>query len=128
MNILPVVSPLRALAGTPLHRRLVREGGLAPSDQVTNVAHPTLDRERVVAELKRGVARAYSPRAILSRTAFYRRRWAALEGGNPELAIRRNVFALMLQWSSGRILQLENANLERGYQDLLPHHAQELPS
>lgn len=120
MNILPVVTPLRALAGTPLHRRLARDGGLAPPDAVTNVAHATLGREQVVAELKRGVSRAYSPGAILARTAFYRRRWANLEGGSPELSIRRNIFALMLQWSSGRILARENENLARGHQDLIP--------
>ena len=120
MNILPVISPLRALAGTPLHRRLARDGGLAGPGSLTNVAHPTLGREQVVAELQRGVSRAYSPGAILARTAFYRRRWASLEGGSPELSIRRNIFALMLQWSSGRVLARENENLARGNQDLIP--------
>jgi len=120
MNILPVISPVRALAGTRLHRRLVREGGLAPRDAITNVPHPTLDREAVVAELRRGVNQAFSAGAIFRRTAFYRRRWAALPGVGAELNIRRNVFALLLQVNTGKILRAENENLARGYQDLIP--------
>ena len=120
MNILPVISPVRALAGTRLHRRLVREGGLAAPDAITNVPHPTLDRVAVVAELRGGVDRAYAAGAILRRTAFYRRRWAALPGVGAELTVRRNVFALLLQLNTGRILRAENENLARGYQDLIP--------
>ncbi len=120
-NILPVVSPLRALEGTALHDRVVQEGKLAPPDAVTNISHPTLDREAVVRELEAGVEEAYSLRAILRRTAFYRRRWRALGGADAELSIRRNIFALMLQVNSGRILAAENRNLALG-RDHLPRH------
>ena len=49
----------------------------------------------------------------------YRRRWAALEGGDMRLAMERNIYAVMLQWSISRILLRENNNLAGGRKDFL---------
>lgn len=89
LDVLPMIFPLRALPGTPLHARLRREGKLDES-RILNHVHPTLREDEVQAVLTEIRGRAYGLFRRLSRSRFYASRFA-------DDRIHKTIFSHVLQ-------------------------------
>jgi hypothetical protein len=100
LRVLPVVCPLEALPGTPLHARLEAEGRLA-TDKRINIRHPSLTDEQILGAMQSVNARAFSAGAILRRsfynTKFYGRH-AAGAGERMREKMQKTMFTIVLQF------------------------------
>ncbi len=88
-NIIPAIFPVKALPGTRLYERLIKEGKLDDS-KLVNFIHPTIRDADIFDALKRVGDRGYSTREIIRRTMFYLPKF-------PDERIHRAIFAMVLQ-------------------------------
>ncbi len=93
MHLIPVISPVKALPGTRLHRRLQADGRLDDS-RTLNYLHPAMADRDVVAIHAKVTRDGYTWPAIWDRTRFYASRW---KGEPARDAIHKTVFAWILQ-------------------------------
>jgi radical SAM superfamily enzyme YgiQ (UPF0313 family) len=89
MNVIPVITPVKALPGTRLHSRLAAEGRLDDS-RFLNVRQPGMDDDAVMAAWRNTAREAFSIREIWRRTRFYASRF-------PDERIHRTMFTWILQ-------------------------------
>lgn len=93
MDIIPVISPLKAMPGTALYERLAAEGRLDDS-RFLNVRVPGMDDAAVLAAWHRTAVEGWSWRDILRRTRFFRRAWRGDPVGD---RIHKSIFSMVLQ-------------------------------
>ena len=100
LHVLPVVCPLEALPGTPLHARLEAEGRLA-TDKRINIRHPSMTDEQILGAMQSVNARAFSAGAILRRSFYNTRfygRFASSTGERVREKMQKTMFTIMLQF------------------------------
>jgi radical SAM superfamily enzyme YgiQ (UPF0313 family) len=110
-KILPVLSPVNALAGTRLYERLEAEGRLNNKAAMTNFPHPTLTQESVISALSDIVDAGYSKKENWRRSMYYMGKFTRQNGNNLNDKIHKTIFTMVLQHNMGKILKKENANL-----------------
>lgn len=111
MNILPIISPVNALPGTRLYKRLIAEGKLDNSNSLTNLPHPTITKAEVIKALRLGVREGFSIQRNLKRTRFYQERITKENGNSPKDKIKKTIFSMILQANMPKILNREIKNL-----------------
>jgi radical SAM superfamily enzyme YgiQ (UPF0313 family) len=111
MDILPVVSPVNALPGTRLWKRLESEGKLDLGHPLTNFPHPSIAPEQLLSSLDRVVDLGYGLRQGWRRTRRATRAYARQPWNDAEGLIRLGIFAMILQFNMAKVLRRENANL-----------------
>ncbi|OHD64162.1 MAG: hypothetical protein A2176_00795 [Spirochaetes bacterium RBG_13_51_14] len=89
MRVIPVIFPVKALPGTRLHDRLLREGKLDDS-KLINFRHPGISDEDIFSAMNCVSAAGFSWMEILKRTSFYLPRFM-------DDIIHKTIFALVLQ-------------------------------
>lgn len=97
-HLLPVLSPLVALPGTPLWARLEAEGRLDTGRRL-NLVHPSLSEADILGALEEVARLAWSPAEILRRTLFYARRMGSRHEADREARARieKTTFVAVLQ-------------------------------
>lgn len=93
MHLIPMISPVKALPGTRLHRRL-KTDGLLDDSRVLNYRHPTMADDDVIAMHAQVTREGYTWPMIWDRTRFYASRW---KGESARDAIHKTIFAWILQ-------------------------------
>ncbi len=98
-NIIPVLCPLEALPGTPLHNRLMTEGRLDNNKKI-NVIHPSMTDNDILAALKDCTQKGFSLKQIYNRTQFFKRSLANISHHNnvdTRAVIEKTIFIFVLQ-------------------------------
>lgn len=97
--VIPVLCPLEALPGTPLHARLTAEGRVDPSKPI-NVVHPTMTDNAILEAMADCTRKGFSFGQNLRRTRFYAKRFARVAHDNntdTRAKIEKTVFVMVLQ-------------------------------
>ena len=112
MNIMPVFSPVHALKGTDLHRRLSEAGQLVDlSKNVTNIKNLNMTNEQVMEALIHVVDKGYSVGRIVKRTWFYLKMLKKQKQNSVNDIIHKTIFAFVTQIKMGKITRNENKRL-----------------
>ncbi|MEZ5195761.1 MAG: radical SAM protein [Bacteroidales bacterium] len=112
MNVMPVFSPVHALKGTDLHKRLSEAGRLVDlSSNVTNIKNPHMTNEEVMEALIFVVKKGYSYKQILKRTWFYAKMLRKQKQNSVNDIIHKTIFAIVTQIKMGNITRNENKRL-----------------
>jgi radical SAM superfamily enzyme YgiQ (UPF0313 family) len=111
-GILPLLSPVNALPGTRLLRRLEEEGKIDWSASLTNFPHPRMTKEEVIRALDAVRDRGYSLVERMKRTYNLRTRMARTKRYHTSELIERTLFSVVLQHQMRQIIDKENRNLE----------------
>lgn len=111
MHIIPVFSPLYALKGTDLYKRLSDSGQLVDQNvNVTNIKNPNMTNQQVIEALTYVIKKGNSFKQILSRTWFYFNILRKQKQNSVNDVIHKTIFALAVQIKIGRIARSENRN------------------
>jgi radical SAM superfamily enzyme YgiQ (UPF0313 family) len=114
MNLMPVFTPVNALKGTGLYSRLEREHKLQDTDaNLTNVYHPSMGNEAVLAALDYTASKGYSFGNIIKRTLFYARKITSNKNNSVNDIIHKTIFVFATQIKMRRIVLSENERLRR---------------
>lgn len=111
MGILPVLSPVNALPGTRLIKRLREEDKLDWSYSLTNYPHPKMKKEEVIEALECVVDQGYTIGRRISRTLDHARRLTTKNGFNFELKVQGVIYSIILQHAMKAIFADETRNL-----------------
>jgi radical SAM superfamily enzyme YgiQ (UPF0313 family) len=98
-QVIPVLCPLEALPGTPLHERLSAEGKVDSSKRI-NVRHPEMTDDDILGALFDCAKRGFSLSKTLERTRFYWKRFAGVDHDNNtgrRGLIEKAIFVFVLQ-------------------------------
>ncbi len=113
MNIMPVISPVHALKGTDLHKRLSASDKLVDiSVNVTNIHNPNISNQQVVDALIYVVRKGYSFNRIIKRTWYYFNILRKQKQNSVNDIIHKTIFALVTQFKMGSITRSENKRLQ----------------
>ena len=113
MNIMPVISPVHALKGTDLHKRLSDSGQLVDlSENITNIKNPNMSNQEVLDALKFVVKKGYSFKQIIKRTWYYFNILRKQKHNSVSDIIHKTIFALVTQLKMGGITRNENNRLQ----------------
>lgn len=101
MNVIPVISPLEALEGTPLWDELEAQGRI-DNEKSINIAHPTLTDDQLLEAMRETTRRGFSIGKAISRTRFMGPHFSRLvrtlpKAERPRGKIERTIFAYVLQ-------------------------------
>ena len=99
MSVIPILCPLEALPGTPLHSRLSAEGRVDPQKRI-NVVHPVMTDDDILGAMAECTKRGFSLRENFKRTRFYAKRFAAVRHQNntdTRAKIEKTIFVWVLQ-------------------------------
>lgn len=114
-NIMPVFTPVRALKGSRLHKKVEADGNLQDLyKHVTNIKHPTLSDEDVLKALMDTAKLGYSWKENWRRTAFHFKLFRKSEK-NINDAIYRTIFAMVTQKRMRKIIFGEIKRLEERF-------------
>jgi len=100
-NVIPVISPLEALEGTPLWDELEAQGRIDP-DKPVNIVHPTITDDELLEAMRVTNKRAFTIGRCLARTRFMGPHFSRLVATlprpeRPRGKIERTIFTYVLQ-------------------------------
>ncbi len=111
-KVLPLLSPVNALPGTRLLRRLEREGKLDWSSSLTNFPHPRMRNDEVIEALDFVRDRGYALSERMKRTGLLYRSLSRSRRDRTGEIIEKTMFSVVLQHQMRQIIDKENRNLE----------------
>ncbi len=116
-NILPVFSPVHALPGSRLYKRLSKESKLQDNKtNITNVSHPRMTNQEIMKALEYIVKKGYSFNEIVKRTRFYWNKFTPENFNSTGDKIHKTIFTYITQQRMKKITQSENRKLQKKIQ------------
>ena len=111
-KIVPIMSPVFALDGTPLQERLSREGALGfTSDSLTNVPNANIKPAEVLEALDYSIRNAFNLGSIIERSLFWSGNLTKANHNSVGDRIEKTMFLFAMQFALRRVFLRENRNL-----------------